>query len=123
MGNITDDDDRKLPAPRRPASIPALFDELGIGRVSTNDKFTVSYQGGMLKATVKHADGVAKTVVREVGTGFRAMTEFDPAEMRSKEDRNRQIRKLVNKGATQQEVAEEFGLSQSMVNKIINSKS
>lgn len=103
--------------------IPALFKDLGLGSVSTKDKFTISYSGGTLKATVKRRSGVAQTVVRNVQVGFRVMTEFDPDEMKSKEDRNRYIREAVNKGLTQQQVAEQFGLSQSMVNRIVNQRS
>lgn len=106
--------------PQKKPKIPALFQDLGLGTVTTKDKFSVSYSGGVLKATVKRSSGVSQTVLREVGSGFRAMTEFDPGEMKSKTERNNHIRKAASKGATQQDLAEQFGLSQSMINRIVN---
>lgn len=114
-----DDDSHEL-IPQQKPKIPALFQSLGLGTVTTKDKFSVSYSGGMLKATVKRPSGVSQTVLRSVGSGFKAMTEFDPSQMTSKDERNSHIRKAAAKGATQQELAEQFGLSQSMINRIVN---
>jgi hypothetical protein len=119
-----DDDDENSNGneliPRHQPKIPALFKDLGLGTVSTKDKFTISYAGGTLKASVKRRDGVAHTVIRNVGSGFRAMTEFNPDEMKSKEERNKYIRQAAASGQTQQQIAQQFGLSQSMVNRIVN---
>lgn len=105
--------------PQNKPKLPALFKDLGLGTVSTKDKFTVSYSGGTLKATVKRPTGVAQTVIRSVGAGFRALTEFDPNAMKSKAERNTYIRSAAKDGKTQQELAEQFGLSQSMISKVI----
>ena len=107
-----------LPAPSQP-KLPQLFRDLGLGNVSTKDTFTMKYSDGTLKVSVKRKDGVSQTVQRNVSSGFRAMTEFNPAEMASKDARNAEIRKRYKKGATQQDLAELFGLSQAMISRII----
>jgi len=117
-----DDDDEpqsNLPAPHQP-KLPQLFRDLGLGGVSTKDTFTIKYSDGTLKVAVKRKDGVSQTVQRNVSAGFRAMTEFDPTEMASKDERNAEIRKRYKRGATQQELAELFGLSQAMISRIIS---
>lgn len=118
-----DDDEEQSPrevaVPNQP-KLPALFADLGLGRVSTKDKLTITYGDGTIKATVKRTSGVTQTVVRNVKAGFRSMTEFDPGEMRNKDERNEHIRRLYKQGLTQQQLAEQFGLSQSMINRIIN---
>lgn len=113
-------DEEDSPVSRNQPKIPALFRDLGLGSVSTKDKFTISYEAGTLKASVKRSDGVAHTVIRNVHSGFRAMTEFDPDTMRNKAERNKYIRQAVAGGARQKQVAEQFGLSQAMVNRIVN---
>jgi hypothetical protein len=128
MGHDSDDDydyededaepKSNLPAKHRP-KIPQLFQDLGLGSVSTKDKFTMKYADGTLKVAVKRKDGVSQTVQRNVAAGFRSMTEFNPAEMVSKGQRNAEIRRRYKKGATQQELAELFGLSQAMISRII----
>ena len=124
MGHRDEDDEGvgKSLAPQSTPKLPALFKELGLGSVSTKDKFTIAYSGGTLKATVKRQSGVAQTAIRHVGSGFRALTEFDPDDMKNKAERDAYIRQTVASGATQQSVGEQFGLSQSMVNRIVNRK-
>jgi hypothetical protein len=107
-----------LPVPSQP-KLPQLFHDLGLGNVSTKDTFTMKYSDGTLKVSVKRKNGVSQTVQRNVSSGFRAVTEFDPAEMENKEARNADIRKRYKKGATQQDLAELFGLSQAMISRII----
>lgn len=109
----------ELAVPTQP-KLPALFADLGLGRVSTKDKLTIAYGDGTIKATVKRTSGVTQTVVRNVKAGFRSMTEFDPGEMRNKAERNSHIRRLYKQGLTQVQLGEQFGLSQSMINRIIN---
>jgi hypothetical protein len=121
MGHETEDDDEprnNLPVSHQP-KIPQLFNDLGLGGVSTKDKFTIKYSGGTLKVAVKRKDGVSQTVQRNVKAGFREMTEFDPAVMTDKDERNAEICKRYKKGATQQDLAELFGLSQAMISRII----
>jgi|GEM_PF-1663492 len=107
-----------LPAKSQP-KIPQLFRDLGLGGVSTKDTFNIKYSDGTLKVSVKRKDGVSQTVQRNVSSGFRAMSEFNPAEMESKDVRNAEIRKRYKRGNTQQELAEIFGLSQAMISRII----
>lgn len=128
MGNDTEDDydfdddddepQNTLPVPHQP-KIPQLFNDLGLGGVSTKDTFTIKYSGGTLKVAVKRKGGVSQTVQRNVKAGFRVMTEFDPASIADKDERNAEIRMRYKKGATQQELAELFGLSQAMISRII----
>lgn len=113
-----DDEQENLPAPSQP-KLPQLFRELGLGSVSTKDTFTMKYSEGTLKVSVKRRDGVTQTVQRNVSSGFRSMTEFDPSEMHDKANRNDEIRRRYRKGATQQDLAEIFGLSQAMISRII----
>jgi hypothetical protein len=107
-----------LPVPHQPR-LPQLFRDLGLGNVNTSDTFTIKYSDGTLKVAVKRKNGVSQTVQRNVSAGFRAITEFDPAEMASKDERNAEIRKRYKRGATQQELGELFGLSQPMISRII----
>jgi len=117
-----EDDAPTALVPQQRPKVSELMESLGLGRVTTKDKFNVSYSAGTLKATVKRPDGVTQSVLRTVKSGFRSMTEFDPSEMRSKDERNDHIRRLYVKGATQHELAEQFGLSQSMINRIVNER-
>ncbi|MBU2774159.1 hypothetical protein HMI48_09720 [Acidithiobacillus ferrooxidans] len=120
-----DEDDEGLRnslLPQNAPKLPALFKELGLGGVSTQDKFKIAYADGTLKVMVKRKSGVAQTAIRNVAAGFRALTEFAPDEMKSKAERNAYIRRAVASGVTQQAAGEQFGLSQSMVNRIVNDK-
>jgi hypothetical protein len=122
-GYMEDEDeaDNKQVEVHKP-KLPGLFKDLGLGGVSTKDKFKIAYSDGTLSVTVKRPSGVTQTVTRNVEAGFRALTEFDPVEMKNKAERNKHIHKAAKKGMSQQQIADQFGLSQSMVNKIINSK-
>lgn len=129
MGHDTDDDydgavedshedqQQNLPVSQGP-KIPQLFRDLGLGGVSTQDTFTIKYANNTLKVAVKRKSGVSQTVQRNVQAGFRAMTQFDPAEMTGISERNAEICRRYKAGATQQELADFFGLSQTMISKI-----
>lgn len=108
---------RNLPVTQGPR-IPQLFRDLGLGGVSTQDTFTIKYANNTLKVAVKRSSGVSQTVQRNVRAGFRAMTQFDPAEMTGISERNAEIRRRYRAGATQQELADLFGLSQAMISRI-----
>lgn len=124
MSTTYDDDgygnDENLPVPQAKAQLPTLLESLGLGRVTTKDKIKVSYRDGVLKASVTQPDGVTRTANRSVGSGFSSGTEFNPAEMKSKDDRNDEIRRRYRKGATQDDLAQQTGLSQAMINRIVN---
>lgn len=117
------DNNENLPVPVAKPQLPALLESLGLGKVTTKDKIKISYAGGVLKASVTQPNGVTHTANRSVGSGFRSATEFDPGQMRSKDDRNNEIRRRYAQGATQDDLAGQFGLSQAMINKIVNEKS
>ncbi|WP_186169776.1 helix-turn-helix domain-containing protein [Burkholderia gladioli] len=108
------------PVATQKPTLPALLSEVGLGTVSTDDNVNLSYKGGILKASVRRPDGVTQTSMRSVTSGFRSMTEFNPDDMKNKEERNKHIRMLYRRGATQQDLADQFGLSQSMINRIVN---
>lgn len=120
-----DDEEENKPshqiAVKKTPKLPALFEDLGFGRVTTKDKLSFTYNDGTLKATVKRPSGVSQTTVRNVKAGFKSMTEFDPNEMASRSERNGHIRRMYKQGLSQQQLAEQFGLSQSMINRIVNS--
>lgn len=123
MGFDENNEGNSLPAnlpSQNGAKLPQLFQDLGLGKVSTNDKFTIKYSDGSLKVSVKRSDGVTQTVNRHVSSGFRAMTEFNPTDMASKDDRNDEIRRRYKNRETQQELAELFGLSQAMISNIVS---
>lgn len=121
-----DDDDDARPAvpavvPDSVPVLPVLLDRLGLGHVTTRDEITIKYdpKTRSIKGVVKRPGGVAQTSTRNTSAGFRTMTEFVPTG--DKAARNRQIRHLYKKGATQQSLAEQFGLSQAMIHNIVNS--
>ncbi len=124
MGKYDDDDGYdngdKLPVPKAKPQLPALLESLGFGKVTTKDEIKISYRDGVLKASVKQPNGVTQTANRSVGSGFSSGTEFNPAEMKSKDDRNNEIRRRYRAGATQDDLAQQFGLSQAMINRIVN---
>lgn len=102
--------------------IPSLFNSLGIANVKTGDQFTINYSGGIIEASVKRKSGKTETAMMHVKSagGFSQLTTFDPDQM-SKKERNELIKKLKNSGETQQKLGKKFGLSQTMISKIINS--
>jgi len=100
--------------------VPALFERLGIERVTPKDKFTITYDDGLIRAVVKRKGGKTETTTKHVtGNGFQEMSVFDPDEM-SKKDRNALIRKKYKSGEAQASLAETFGLSQAMISRIVN---
>jgi len=100
--------------------VPALFERLGIERVTTKDKFTITYNDGLLRAVVNRDSGKTETTTKHIkGRGFQEMSVFDPDEM-SKNDRNALIRKRYKSGVSQLSLSETFGLSQAMISRIVN---
>lgn len=101
--------------------VPELFASLGIKHVTKADEFSITYKNGLIKANVRRADGSVNTVVKSVsGNGFIQFTsvnqeEFEPGE------RDQRIRDKYKEGCTQKDIAEYFGLSQSMISAIVRS--
>ncbi len=126
MSTHDDDDgygnDENLPVLKAKPPLPVLLESLGFGKVTTKDKIKISYGNGRLKASVTQPDGVTQTVSRSLGSGFGSKTEFDPGKMQSKDHRNKEIRRLYKQGATQDDLAQQCGLSQAMINRIVNEK-
>ena len=111
---------RDLEVVKQRHPVPALFERMGIEKVSPKDKFSITYQDGLLRAVVKRSDGKTETATKHVkGNGFQEMSIFDPDEM-SKHDRNSLIRKKYKSGESQASLAETFGLSQAMISRIVN---
>lgn len=106
--------------PKNTAAVPALFESLGIAKVSTRDEFTITYRDGLIEAHVKRPSGQSITATKSVRGEFRQMTTFDPSSM-TREDRNDLIRSQYKggRGATQHDLAKTFGISQAMVSKIV----
>jgi hypothetical protein len=105
------------------AALPALFDELGITKVKRDDRFSLDYSEGLLEVRVKRKSGLTETaMVRVSGSGFHQMSSFDPDQM-DKPDRNKLICTLYKngRGETQEVLGRKFGLSQAMINRIVNS--
>lgn len=106
--------------PKSNAAVPALFESLGIARVSTRDEFTISYRDGLIEAHVKRATGESITAAKSVRGAFTELSSFDPSSM-SRDDRNDLIRRKYKggRGSTQHDLAKTFGISQAMVSKIV----
>lgn len=102
-------------------ALPTLFRKLGLGKVTLGDSFTMEYKPKTktLNVTVKRPGGVTQRVSRHVEGGFNVASEYDANAM-DKSERNRIIRRLAARGQTQQELAQQFGLSQAMINRIVN---
>jgi hypothetical protein len=113
------ENDNYVPAVRPQPKLPALIESLGLGSVSIKDKITVVYENGGIKASVKRANGVTETVHRILGAGFNSTTQYYPDTSKSKDHRNEAIRTLRRGGATQAALAHQFGLSQSMIQRIV----
>lgn len=100
--------------------IPALFEQLEIPAVKPSDRFTLTYRDGLLKAHVKRSSGQSVSAVKRVKGGFVGFTQFDPDQM-SRTDRNELIRSMYAKGVRQKELEGTFGLTQSMISRIVRS--
>jgi len=100
--------------------IQALFDHFGIVEVSPEDSLSFTSTDGMLEVNVKRASGKTENIKKFVGGGFEELTTFDPDHM-NRENRNILIKKLHANGGTEQSLAKKFGLSQSMISRIVNS--
>ena len=113
-GELVDNEEGKRLHP-----VPAVFNFLGIDRVTSKDSFTLSYQDGMLEASVKRKNGKTEHVVKHVkGGGFNQVTTFEPEKM-TKDERNEIIRSRYAKGESQSDIAKKFGLSQSRIAGIV----
>lgn len=112
-------DDEELAVVKPKHNLPVLLASLGLGDVSTKDEIKVQYRNGMITASVKQPDGVTQTARQTVRAGFKMATEFDPNSM-GKDDRNDLIRQEYRRGRTQTELAMQFGLSQSMIQRIVS---
>lgn len=99
--------------------VPAVFNFLGIERVTSNDDFTLSYHNGMLEASVKRMNGKTEHVVKHVKDGgFNQITTFEPEKM-TRDERNKIIRSRYAKGESQSDLAKKFGLSQARISGIV----
>lgn len=106
---------------RKTHPVPAMFEHLGMAKVKPSDSFTITYNDGMLEASIKRRSGQTETVSKVVkGNGFQEMTAFDPNCM-SKSERNDLIKRKHQKGESQEKLARKFGLTQSMISRIIRS--
>jgi hypothetical protein len=101
------------------AAVPAMFEQLGIRHVRTSDRFKVEYRNGVMTASVTRESGHAETVVKRVKGGFVGYTSYDPAAM-TRSERNELIQQRYKEGLTQTQLAAMFGLSQSMIAKIVS---
>ena len=110
MGQDLEEHQKKHP-------VPALLENLGIQKVTPKDKFTISYQEGLLKVVVKRSTGKTETATKYIKGGFHQMSHFDPNEM-SKHDRNELINRKYKSGESQASLAQTFGLSQAMISRI-----
>lgn len=111
---------KDLDVPRQRHPVPELFERMGIDKVSPKDKFSITYQDGLIRAVVKRRSGKTEAATKHVkGNGFQELSIFDPSEM-SKRDRNSLIRTKYKSGESQASLAETFGLSQAMISRIVN---
>jgi Mor family transcriptional regulator len=115
---VNADEPKRNLKPKHP--VPALFEHLGIQGVKSSDSFLISYRDGLLEARVKRASGTTETAVKTInGNGFHQMTQFDPEQM-TRTERNELIRNKYAKGERQTSLEKIFGLSQSMISKIVS---
>jgi hypothetical protein len=78
----------------------------------------VNKKSGLVRVNAQSTDG--RTVTKELlGPGLEATTRYEPS---GKADRDRNIRILLAKDMTQQEVATRLGVSQALVSKVSRSK-
>ncbi len=99
--------------------IPALFEHMGIEKVTPKDKFTLEYSSNFLSATIKRASGKVEVVrMHTKQAGFSEMSVFEPTEM-TKAQRDEIVHKLKSDGLSQSKIAQRLGISQANVSNIL----
>ena len=98
--------------------IPALFDQLGLDKVTHTDKFSIEYAEGFLTATINRDGGNVEVVRKRLGGGFTEVTSYDPNTM-DKQARNEVIAKLRTDGFSQSEIARRIGFTQATVSNVL----
>lgn len=83
------------------------------------ERFSISInkRAGIAKATAVGIDGKTKTT-EMIGPGLTATTTYLPTD---KDGRDANIRALRSKGLTQTDIAQQLGISQSLVAKVLKS--
>lgn len=106
-------------------SINALIVDLGMLPVSTKDRFTFTYCGGVLDIQITRTSGInesAHFIEQGAAIPFSVWKPFD-SESLTKKDRNKLVCNLYEQGKTQTELAIMFKQSQANISKIINANS
>lgn len=109
---------RELVPVQSSKAIPAVFEFLGVGRVSTKDIFSIEYAAGFVTATINRKDGSTEVVRKHIKGGFTEVTSYDPALMNRKQ-RDEVIHQLRDDGFTQSQIARRIGFTQATVSNVL----
>ena len=99
-------------------AIPAVFEFLGVGKVSTKDRFSIEYAAGFVTATIDRRGGSTEVVRKHIKGGFTEVTSYDP-ELMDRKQRDEVIHQLRDDGFTQSQIARRIGFTQATVSNVL----
>jgi DNA-binding NarL/FixJ family response regulator len=107
-----------IPTSKSKHPIPALFEQLGVEKVTRHDKFSIEYAEGFLTATINREGGSVEVIRKRLKGGFTEVTSFDPSTM-DRNARGEVIAKLRKDGFSQSEIARRIGFTQATVSNVL----